>query len=230
MTAAEDEAGGSASSGSRVRGQAVTTESSPRLLDKLMPINCQVVMESCSGIFFCTDVLGLKKDNKVFTSGKGESRYMIVFCQWIHQRGWFAGQGGSWTSVQSQLAGNWVRDRISSASNWLLSSSPKVPLQTLQWCKCYLTDNSRREGQVFHIFPPLLRAIRMFLSFTSARCFSISLQQCRNASTQAVSSPMYSLRCSQLYDRGVSLMPSKQQSRCSWSSYWFAGIKQEKRT
>lgn len=51
----------------------------------LMPINCQVVMESCSGIVFCTDVLGLKKkkkkDNKVLTSGQGQSRYMVALCQ-----------------------------------------------------------------------------------------------------------------------------------------------------
>lgn len=175
----------------------------------------------------CSD---LKKDNKVLTSGKGQSRYMMVLCQWIHQVGWLSGQGGRMTSVQSQLAGNWVRERISSLSNSLLSSSPKVPLQTLQWRSWYLTYNSQRDGQVFHKFPPLLRAIRRFLSFTSARWFSISLQQRRNASTQAASSPMYSLRLSQLYDSGVSLMPSKQQSRCSWSSYWFAGIKQKKRT
>lgn len=34
---------------------------SPRVLDRLMPTNCQVVMESCSGIRFCTDVLRLGK-------------------------------------------------------------------------------------------------------------------------------------------------------------------------
>lgn len=83
---------------------------------------------------------------------------------------------------------------------------------------------SQRDGQVSHIPPPLLRARRKLLSVTSARFFSASLQQRRNASTQAASSPMYSLRLSQPCDSGVSLAPSKQQPRRSWSSYLFAGI------
>ena len=71
------------------------------------------------------------------------------------------------------------------------------------------------------LFPPslithlLLRAKSSWSCFSSSRRFSTSVQQCRKASVQDAPSVMYSLRVWQVYDRGDSLMPSKQHSRCS---------------
>lgn len=70
----------------------------------------------------------------------------------------------------------------------------------------------------------LLRASMRLSSFPSARWASISLQQWRKAWTQASPSCMYSLRLSQLYDRGMTCIPSKQQRRSTSSLYWLAGM------
>lgn len=70
---------------------------------------------------------------------------------------------------------------------------------------------------------PLLRASRRLSSWDSTRWFSMVLQQCTKAWTQASPSVMYSLRLSQVYAMGMVFIPSRQQSRSRMSLYWLAG-------
>lgn len=55
--------------GFKVQFKTFVTEASPLVLDRLMPVNCQVVIESCKGTFFKNVVVSLKERNTF--RGKG---------------------------------------------------------------------------------------------------------------------------------------------------------------
>lgn len=129
-----------------------------------------------------------------------------------------AGQAGNLISDHSQLSGKLVRETISLLSMKLLSSSSPEVLKHSHFYSFIVTSRT-----IYNHLPSIVRvsyceASLRPSSFLSALFFSISLQQCRKASKQAVSA-INSLRFSQLDEVGVSLIPSKQQSRSSLSLY-----------
>lgn len=63
----------------------IIPEPSPRVLDRLIPMNCQVVIESCKGTYFCTDVVRLqtKKKRKMLKLWVIKGKLLVHLCPYF---------------------------------------------------------------------------------------------------------------------------------------------------
>lgn len=127
------------------------SSSSPWVFDRLIPVSCQVVIESCKGTFFKTDVVSLK--NEILTLWEVKVlRYFNSIFQLTNHLALFAGQAGNLISDHSQLSGKLVRETISLLSMKLLSSSSPEVLKRSHFYSFIVTSRT-----IYNHLPSIVR-------------------------------------------------------------------------